>query len=88
MLKQFSSNSTHLALLYIGLYSLSTDMLSTCLLSDVLKVEDCLAALDVGAMVCIDTGRWVDTIGEDRLCQDIVKLTLMSGLPLIPGRGR
>ena len=27
----------HLALLYMGLYSLSTDMLSTCLLSDVFK---------------------------------------------------
>ena len=40
----------HLALLYIGLYSLSTDMLSTCLLSDVFQIEGCLAGLDVGAM--------------------------------------
>ena len=45
----------HLALLYTGLYSLSTDMLSTCLLSDVLQIEGCLAGLDVGAMVCMLT---------------------------------
>ena len=32
-----------LALLYIGLYSLNTDMLSTCLLSDVFQIEGCLA---------------------------------------------
>ena len=44
-----------LALLYIGLYSLNTDMLSTCLLSDVFQIEGCLAGLDVGAMVCMLT---------------------------------
>ena len=45
----------HLALLYIGLYSLSTDMLSTCLLSGVFQIEVCSAGLDVGAMVCMLT---------------------------------
>ena len=54
-----SSNSAvtvhHLTLLYIGLYSLSTDMLSTCLLSDVFQTEGCLAGSDVGAMVCMLT---------------------------------
>ena len=44
-----------LALLYIGLYSLHTDMLSTCLLSDVFQIEGCLAGLDMGAMVCMLT---------------------------------
>ena len=53
--EQFSSNSTALALLYIGLYSLSTDMLSTSLLSDVFQIEGCLTGLDVGAMVCMLT---------------------------------
>ena len=38
----------HLALLYTELYSLSTSMLSTCLLSDVFQIEGCSAGLDVG----------------------------------------
>ena len=42
-------------LLYIGLYSLNTDVLSTRLLSDVFQIEGCLAGLDVGAMVCMLT---------------------------------
>ena len=45
----------HLALLYIGLYSLSTDMLSTYVLSDVVQTKGCLADSDVGATVCMLT---------------------------------
>ena len=45
----------HLALLYTGLYSLSTSMLSTCLLSDVFQIEGCSAGLDVDATVCMWT---------------------------------
>ena len=70
----------HLALLYIGLYSLSIDMLSTCLLPDVFQIEGCLADLDVhvcavpyglpvSISVQLDTGGWVDTKREVRLCQ-------------------
>ena len=54
-IEQFTVTVHHLALLYIGLYKLSTGMLSTCFLSDVLLIEGCLAGLDVDAMVCILT---------------------------------
>ena len=74
MLSNSAVTVHHLASLDIGLYSLSTDMLSTCLLSDVFQIEGCLAGLDVGAMACMLTQGDgypvpVDTTKEDRLCQ-------------------
>ena len=45
----------HLALLYTRPYSLSTNMLNTCLLSDVSQIEGCLAGFDADAMVCMLT---------------------------------
>ena len=59
----------------MGLYNLSTDLLSSCLLSDVSQTEGCLARLDVDAMVLQAMGGYLKG-GQ-----------AVSGLPLISGRG-
>ena len=70
MLSNSAVTVHHLALLYTKVYDLSTNMLSTCLLSDVSQIERLLSRFRCACHgLHVDTGQWVDTKREDRLCQ-------------------